>query len=621
MNVAAIDKFVHGFPTTWKHKLVHSFALPSSEGKKAHPALVIHGKGGPSTLFVQERRGLSTQHIGESEEPNIQPRRSSRQQAKQQSALFNLDDKVKTSKLSLKTRTPHSKSAGSKGAATPSAPTISSGSSKSSDERTVHVAEIHLKARAAAAKSSPERKHPATRGKQPLKTQTPAPRPSPQGRMPTRKSTAVTKTVTKGQAQLKVQSTPIRKHASGKTRASSSPSTRSAIPLASVRKHGPSESKLPPPAPTPLPPSRRTPLSNSKFRSQPSLTTSTRQKHNSAASASLSEKTQRATIRVTRSTRSKSGLQPSASSAVTPKATSLAAKLRSAQEAKRARRSRRVAFAEVREETPASTAPNIAPETPKASCRLTKAVLSTPAIAGKAMKGGRERWTNGQLKAYERARNDVAADEEDYWGKVASSIGGKSAEECQKLWESTWTSPQVGAVKKEKMQNEGTPEMIAGLQRARRTAQGRGTGKFRTRTRLLAEKVASNLEDEILEPLVLEREGVQTPRSVEGMEAGTPGTAVREKMRGLEEAGRMETPEILKRGRSVGFKEADQYVGGFWRRVGKKRKGEDGEENEERVAEVGKKDEEKGIRMVKTDLGMNGMETEGCDYSDEEPFF
>lgn len=602
MNAAVINKFVNGFPTTWKSKLVNSFALPSTEGEEECSTPAVQGKEELPASIAQGRRESSRPYIGEGEELTAQPRRSSRHQARQQSALFANDDEVRMSRTPLETKSLHSNNADGKGAATPTASLISSGASKLAGERAARITEAHPTRRATAAKSTPERKPSATHGKQSFKSQTPAPMPSPQGRMLTRKSAAAAKSSTREEGRSKEQSIPIYKPHSRKTYASNSHSTENASRQVSARKQSPPASRLHPPPSTPAPPSKRTRSSDPKSKSQPSLTASTTHKHNSTASASPSKRAQKATIRVTRSTRSRSGPQPSASSAITPKATSLAAKLRTAQEEKKARRSRRVAFAEVREETQASVAAKAPPATPEANRRLTNAVLSTPAIREKRTTGAREGWTNGQLKAYERARNSVAADEVDYWGMVASGIEGKNAEECRKLWESTWTSPQVETRHKKEMQKERTPEMIVGLQRARKTARGRGTGKFRTRARLLAEKVASGVEDEILEPLVLEREGVQTPKNIERMEAGTPGTVVREKKRGLEEAGRMETPEILKRGRSVGFKEADQYVGGFWRRIGRKRK-------EEGNAEVGEEDKS------------NGMENNTCDYSDEEPFF
>ncbi len=50
---------------------------------------------------------------------------------------------------------------------------------------------------------------------------------------------------------------------------------------------------------------------------------------------------------------------------------------------------------------------------------------------------------------------------------------------------------------------------------------------------------------------------------------GTPGTLIREKKKEMDEAGRIETPEILARGRAVGLAEADKFVALFKKRLAK----------------------------------------------------
>lgn len=295
----------------------------------------------------------------------------------------------------------------------------------------------------------------------------------------------------------------------------------------------------------------------------------------------------------------------------------LAERLKKAQEAKTARRSRRVLFADKSSAGKAKVA-----GTPTQMGRVESRRAGTP---GKAIRDRVEveGWAAEQLQEYEMGRNSVAADEVGYWDKVAEGVSGKSGDDCRRLWEATWSSPQQE--KKKDGKRVGTPEMVSGLLKAGKTARGRGTGKFRTRARMLADRVASGLEDDVLEPLVLGKDQVETPRNVAGVEVGTPGTIVREKRRGMEEAGRLETPEILSRGRNVGFEEADRYVGGFWKRAGRRGNEEGNEEgNDDEVggesdkAEVDKEAESVGVELPRLSAGI----VDGDVYSDEEePFF
>lgn len=257
--------------------------------------------------------------------------------------------------------------------------------------------------------------------------------------------------------------------------------------------------------------------------------------------------------------------------------------LRGAQDAKRARRARRVAFADVPAEATVSRARSPL-QTPVARKREGCNIKT----GGTATLG----WSAAQREAFDRQRNSVAADVGNYWEEIASGVSGKSGEECRALWESSWASPKVSGAKRTGGRSKKAEEMVAELHKAAKSRRGRNTGKFRRQARELAELVAAGTVDSALEPCVpgaaATKDVVVTPR-LHGIGVGckgTPGTEVRELRERNERAATAATPEILSRGRKIGFAEADQYVSLFKRRAGKGGKKSYGAELDENVGKA-----------------------------------
>lgn len=317
---------------------------------------------------------------------------------------------------------------------------------------------------------------------------------------------------------------------------------------------------------------------------------------------------------------------PSEGPAERPAKLSLAGKLKDAQEAKKARRARRVAFADI-----AVSAADVASSQTRRTPRPKR--VPTAVVTPGENSTIREEWSDSQRVAFERQRNSVAADAAEYWEVVASGVNGKNAQECRELWECSWTSPRAKEARAPSARSKmGAEEMVADLQKAVRSKRSRNTAKFRSQTRHLAELVAEGTHDAALEPSVPGAAAAQgvavTPRlqNVGALSRGTPGTEVRQKREQNEREGTVPTPEILSRGRKVGFAEADHYVSLFKRRAGKgggkaavKAADVDGEDND-----LGT---QSGIQVQRRlsddeDVRQRDKDGEGSDYSDEScPFF
>lgn len=213
-------------------------------------------------------------------------------------------------------------------------------------------------------------------------------------------------------------------------------------------------------------------------------------------------------------------------------------------------------------------------------------------------------WTDAQKEAFERQRNTVAANVSDYWEQVAGGVIGKSAAECRALWQANWTSPVVKINHKRKFYGAGnrlstesnsadsiaspetksaTPEVVMHVRKASRSKRSRDTAKYRSNVRRLAEVVARDTSDDALEPRIVTpnlvpaatailtkaaRLGQKRGQDTDGEDDGTPGTEVRLRRAEAERQGELATPEILARGKKVGFKESDQYVTLFKKRIG-----------------------------------------------------
>lgn len=248
-----------------------------------------------------------------------------------------------------------------------------------------------------------------------------------------------------------------------------------------------------------------------------------------------------------------------------PATGSLAVKLKSAQEAKKARRARRVAFADVPEKRSEAASP------PQSRTPGLKRPSRPPLTPLKNVQASG--WSEAQRKAFDRQRNSVSADDVDYWESIASGVTGKTAQECRELWELSWASPRAKEAKGNAMKDATAEETVQGLRKALMSKRGRNTAKFRSQTRHLVELVAAGTGDAALEPSVpgaaIARNISVTPRlqGIGTVSRGTPGTEIRRKREQNERAGTVATPELLSRGRKVGFSEADQYVSLFKRRL------------------------------------------------------
>lgn len=313
--------------------------------------------------------------------------------------------------------------------------------------------------------------------------------------------------------------------------------------------------------------------------------------------------------------------------AVGPAKHSLAGKLKSAREAKKVRRARRVAFADV-----AVSAADAASSQTRRSPRLKR--ISTAVVTPAENSTVGEEWSDSQRMTFERQRNSVAADAADYWEVVASGVNGKNAQQCRALWECSWTSPRAKEARTPSARAKmGAEEMVADLQKAVRSKRSRNTAKFRSQTRHLAELVAEGTLDAALEPAVPGAAAAQgipvTPRlqGVGALSQGTPGTEVRQKREQNERDGIVATPEILSRGRKVGFAEADHYVSLFKRRAGKGGGKADviATNVEGREKDLGSRSGMKVKRRLSEDEDVKQLQDndgEGSDYSDEScPFF
>lgn len=191
-------------------------------------------------------------------------------------------------------------------------------------------------------------------------------------------------------------------------------------------------------------------------------------------------------------------------------------------------------------------------------------------------------WSPTQKAAFQRQSNCVPANEPLYWESIAAGVEGKNAAQCMELWKSFWSSPvrakrkplldENGAKPRKMKPNVSTPQVIRNVQKASKRKRSRETTKFRTSVRRLADAIARDTEDDALEPVM------QTPK-VSGKTAadkfnfpalleGTPGTEIRQKRRAAEKRGELATPEILRRGKVFGLREADQYVSLFKQRLG-----------------------------------------------------
>lgn len=187
------------------------------------------------------------------------------------------------------------------------------------------------------------------------------------------------------------------------------------------------------------------------------------------------------------------------------------------------------------------------------------------------------RWSQEQREAFERQRNLVAANMPDYWERVASGVPQKSAEECQSLWLSNWVSPPPHGPQRQP--RVATPEVVMQVRKAAKQKRSRETGKFRSNVRRLAEVVARDINDDALEPHIV------TPTHLPGavdvlalvgqgdgagrvIMDGTPGSEVRERRARTDRQAELVTPEILARGKRLGFQESDHYVSLFKRRIG-----------------------------------------------------
>lgn len=202
-----------------------------------------------------------------------------------------------------------------------------------------------------------------------------------------------------------------------------------------------------------------------------------------------------------------------------------------------------------------------------------------------ALSVSKDEWTQEQREGFEIQRNRVPANAPRYWESIAAGVRGKTAEQCLQLWDSTWCSPLAQKRKRvvsftpaiadepaEKKAKLSTPQAVRNVQKGSKTKRGRNTAKYRIAVRRLADTVARDTEDDALEPEI--RTPVGSSKMTGGLfgipdlQDGTPGTEVRQRRRNAEKGGERATPEILKRGKSFGLHEADQYVSLFRQRLG-----------------------------------------------------
>lgn len=269
------------------------------------------------------------------------------------------------------------------------------------------------------------------------------------------------------------------------------------------------------------------------------------------------------------------------------------------------------------------------PKTSKTGRTTQPPTPKRPAVTVK----GSGNWTEEQRQAFERQRNAVAANETNYWQKLARGVPEKSASECRALWEASLSLPHraihskarirvptsklnktapsgspfasvhlrpaaqfnkspIAKQKTAESEGRSTPEVVMHVRKASRSKKARGTAKYRSNVRRLAEIVARDTPDDLLEPKIVtpnalpgaslilaqmrkrgEKESTSTPNQwmIGGssllVEDGTPGTEVRMKRADLDRQGKLETPEILARGKAVGQKESDSYVAMFKKRL------------------------------------------------------
>lgn len=190
-----------------------------------------------------------------------------------------------------------------------------------------------------------------------------------------------------------------------------------------------------------------------------------------------------------------------------------------------------------------------------------------------------EEWSREQREAFQRQRNQIAANLPDYWDRVAAGVPEKSADDCRFLWLSNWTSP-LPNVPPRKKRRVATPEVVMHVRKASKQKHSRETAIYRSNVRRLAEVVARDVNDAALEPHIV------TPTSLPGakqllelaadddgdggcvMVDGTPGSEIRQKRAAIAKKGELVTPEILARGKKMGFMESDHYVTLFKKRIG-----------------------------------------------------
>lgn len=212
-----------------------------------------------------------------------------------------------------------------------------------------------------------------------------------------------------------------------------------------------------------------------------------------------------------------------------------------------------------------------------------KAVEATAATASaeqpEKSEDAAEQWSREQREAFQRQRNQVAANLPDYWERVAAGVPEKSAEDCRSLWMSNWTSPLPNVTSRKK-RRVATPEVVMHVRKASKQKQSRETAIYRSNVRRLVEVVARDVNDDVLEPRIV------TPTSLPGakhllelaaddegdgsdvMTDGTPGSEIRQRRADIARKGELATPEILARGKKMGFQESDHYVTIFKKRIG-----------------------------------------------------
>jgi SANTA (SANT Associated) len=228
-------------------------------------------------------------------------------------------------------------------------------------------------------------------------------------------------------------------------------------------------------------------------------------------------------------------------------------------------------------------------------------------------------WSQTQLDAYAERRQIVPSNAHDMWSQIAEGVDGKTADECQGLWDSKWDSPLASqsqhfrastseaAGSKKSSAMASTPEIASQMAGARPAA--RRTAKYKSNARHVAGAMKRDIDDDELEPVpvgtrncrtgawglspdsedivcgalgalgfadddgdigidVDESDGEIAPLSLAvQLSRGTPDTAAKTKRVAAERAGETQTPEVLARGRSFGLKEADDYASLFARRL------------------------------------------------------